>query len=163
MVAKDYFSTLGVPRSFTMDSERLQARFYELSRELHPDRFATRSPGERADALARMSEVNQAYRVLADPQMRRRYLLELEGVSASKKGGVTPFASRWFDLQDEGGDVRTFLAELNAHLAALEQQAARLEAEYDRNPSAAVLGSLADCLEERNTLLALRRDVEKGQ
>ena len=37
---EDYFSLLGLPRQFALDPADLERRFRELSRTLHPDRFA---------------------------------------------------------------------------------------------------------------------------
>ena len=36
----DFFTLLGLPRAFPLDMTELDARFRELQREVHPDRFA---------------------------------------------------------------------------------------------------------------------------
>jgi len=40
----DYFSVLGVPRAFALDATLLEQRYKELTKVLHPDRFARLMP-----------------------------------------------------------------------------------------------------------------------
>ncbi len=93
---------LGLPRLFRLDAGELQRRFYLLSRELHPDRFTHEAPEFRSLSLQRMSWVNDAYRLLRDPQTRRETLLELEGIPSEKTGASLPveLAEAWFELQE---------------------------------------------------------------
>jgi len=35
----DYYQLLGIPRTLNLSLDELQKRYYELSRQLHPDRF----------------------------------------------------------------------------------------------------------------------------
>lgn len=64
-MARDYYEVIGVPRS--ADSDELQRAFRRLARENHPD--INRDPA----AEERFKEVNEAYHVLSDPEMRKRY------------------------------------------------------------------------------------------
>lgn len=76
----DKFAALGVPRRFALDPERLEARYRELSRRLHPDRFARAEARERMLSLQAATTLNDAYRTLRRPIPRAEYLLELEGL-----------------------------------------------------------------------------------
>ncbi len=76
----DPFATLGVPRRYELDLLAVEKTHRELSRALHPDRFAGASPSERRDALAKAVEVNEAWRILRDPIRRAEALLRLLGV-----------------------------------------------------------------------------------
>ncbi len=58
----------------------LQKRYYELSRELHPDRFMRKPEAERQKALDLSSTLNDAYRTLKDPLKRAHYVLEPGGL-----------------------------------------------------------------------------------
>ena len=59
--------------------EQLQSKFYELSRQLHPDRFARKPEPERQLALESSSFLNDAYRTLRDPVKRAEYVLKQQG------------------------------------------------------------------------------------
>jgi molecular chaperone HscB len=76
---RDHFARLGLAPGFDVDAADLQRRYVALQRQLHPDRFATRPAAERALALARASDLNQAYEMLKAPLERAEYLLTLKG------------------------------------------------------------------------------------
>ncbi len=77
--AEDHFSLFGLPREYALDPRQLEQRFRDLSRHLHPDRFARAEPRERRLALERATRLNDAYRVLKDWRRRAAYLLQLAG------------------------------------------------------------------------------------
>jgi molecular chaperone HscB len=60
---------------FDLDMALLEQRHRDLSRVLHPDRYAGRPAGERQQALGRAIEVNEAFRLLRDPVRRASALL----------------------------------------------------------------------------------------
>ena len=80
----DPFETLGLAPAFDVDPPALEARHRELSRALHPDRYAGRPSGERRQALGRAIEVNEAVRVLRDPIRRAEALLARRGHPVSE-------------------------------------------------------------------------------
>ena len=63
---KDYYQTLGVPRSAGEDEIRKAYR--KLAKQYHPDR----NRGNR-EAEEKFKEINEAYEVLSDPQKKARY------------------------------------------------------------------------------------------
>jgi molecular chaperone HscB len=80
----DPFDTLGLPPVFDLDVPSLERRHRELSRALHPDRYAGRPSGERQQALGRAIEVNEAFRLLRDPVRRAEALLVRHGRAVSE-------------------------------------------------------------------------------
>lgn len=79
-MTNDPYATLGVERRFELDEQELRRRFLAASAEHHPDRYT--DPLEQADAVERMSELTDAFRVLTDPESRARALLRLSGLEA---------------------------------------------------------------------------------
>jgi molecular chaperone HscB len=77
--SQTYFEIFSLPTHLVIDLVALEKSFYTLSRKLHPDRFANKSPNEQAAALTASSRLNDAYRTLKDPIARTEYLLKLEG------------------------------------------------------------------------------------
>lgn len=63
---KDYYTTLGVPK--TASEKDIKQAFRKLARKYHPDV----NPGDKG-AEARFKEVNEANEVLSDPQKRKKY------------------------------------------------------------------------------------------
>src|SRR4051812_25395544 len=78
-LSQDYFSFFGIPRQLSLDLTDLQSRFYALSQEFHPDRYARSSAAEQQYALDATALLNDGYRVLRDPLKRAEYLLSQEG------------------------------------------------------------------------------------
>jgi molecular chaperone HscB len=76
----DPFETLGVEPRFVVDLDALERRHRDLSRALHPDRYAAAPAAERRLALGRAIDVNEAFRVLKDPIRRAEALLRRAGV-----------------------------------------------------------------------------------
>lgn len=83
---RTHFARLLLEPCVWLDEEELSRRFRELSRRLHPDRYAGRSARERRLALEHMTAVNDAYRCLRDPVRRAEYLLSLHGVCVGEGG-----------------------------------------------------------------------------
>ena len=63
---RDYYETLGVPRTATQDE--LRTSFRKLARKYHPDVATDKKAGEE-----RFKEINEAYEVLSDPEKRAKY------------------------------------------------------------------------------------------
>ncbi len=80
-VPTDYFSFFGLPKKLNIDLGQLERGFYELSRKLHPDRYAQSESKEQQWSLDKTSQLNDAYRTLKDPIARTEYLLRTEGVN----------------------------------------------------------------------------------
>jgi molecular chaperone HscB len=87
----DPFDTLGLAPVFELDAATLERRHRELSRALHPDRYAGRPSSERQQALGRAIEVNEAFRTLRDPVSRAEALLSRHG-RAGGEGSASPAA-----------------------------------------------------------------------
>jgi DnaJ-class molecular chaperone len=66
MEFKDYYSTLGVPKSST--AKEIKQAYRKLARKFHPDV----NPGDKA-AEAKFKEINEAHEVLSDPEKRKKY------------------------------------------------------------------------------------------
>jgi molecular chaperone HscB len=86
----DYFGFYGLPVSFNPDPVLVKQKFYELSKRYHPDFFINESEKKQAEVLELSTVNNKAYQVLADPQKRLHYILELKGVLTEGENYVLP-------------------------------------------------------------------------
>ncbi len=84
-MSSDPFSLLGLPPSFALDSKSLEERHRELSRALHPDRFAGAPAAERRLSLNRAIEVNEAFRLLRDPIRRAEALFRRNQIPVGER------------------------------------------------------------------------------
>lgn len=80
MTLPNHYALLGLQQAYAIDTAALDAAWRRLQAAVHPDRHAGGSDAERRLALQRATQVNEAYRVLRDPQRRAAYLCELAGI-----------------------------------------------------------------------------------
>lgn len=157
-IQPDYFAVLGVERRFEQDVAALEARYKDLSRKLHPDRFARGDPRAKKAALQRTVLLNEAWRALKEPLKRAEYLLALGGVKiatddgGARSGGVAASPAllmEILELREELGEAReagdhakvTRMGE--AMRARAAQATARVGAGLAGTPDAAALEGVA--------------------
>src|SRR6187549_1219359 len=63
---RDYYETLGVPKTATEDE--IRSAFRKLARKFHPDVAKDKKAAE-----AKFKEINEANEVLSDPVKRKKY------------------------------------------------------------------------------------------
>ena len=181
--AADHFETFGLERQLAIDVAALQRRFYELSRQWHPDFHQAAPPAERARALEASARVNAAYRALRDPIARVEYLIRLEEGRETQEGAaVKPKAppallAEMFEIQEALEEARAGAlddatrATLRAQRDALRARVAETEAQLAGPLSAgwdaaapaarpAALGALKDALAARAYLRTVIDDLE---
>jgi molecular chaperone HscB len=139
----DYFTVFGLPRKLTVDGAALQRRFYEPSRQHHPDFHQGAAAEQQAETLARSALVNRAYRALRDPLPRVEYLIALEEGREIREGAPDkPRAPR--ELLQEMLEVQEAVEEAKAEGMSpaagerLREERARLEARYAAEADAIV-------------------------
>lgn len=104
----DHFSRLGLEIGYDLNACELDRVYFQWQRQLHPDRFATRTPRERAFSQSQATSLNEAYETLKDPLRRGEYLLHL------RRDGATPEGCNLvndLDLLNEAMELREMLAE----------------------------------------------------
>lgn len=106
----DHFAVFGLPQRYELDVASLETRYRELSRKLHPDRYAKADPRARRASLARSVQLNEAWKTLKDPLKRAEYLLGLLGVEVAPEtgGGKVPaeLLTEILELREALGDAR---------------------------------------------------------
>ncbi|XP_060763442.1 iron-sulfur cluster co-chaperone protein HscB [Neoarius graeffei] len=75
-----YFEILNCDQMFALDTRKLQEKYIELQRSLHPDNFSQKSQTEQRYSEEQSGLVNKAYRTLQKPLTRSVYLLQLRGI-----------------------------------------------------------------------------------
>jgi len=85
----NYFEFYDLPVSFHVDDDALRQQYYRKSRQYHPD-FHTLSTVQHQEEMQALSTLNnEAYKTLADPDRRMRYILELYGLLGGEADAAT--------------------------------------------------------------------------
>ena len=125
----DYFTCLGLPRLLTIDTEALEAKYYELSRSFHPDFFQAKTETEKQISLGNSALLNTAYHTLKDPVLRAEYLLKLEAGSA-KDISNSPPADLFEEILELQEDLEEYRSAASANdRAGMEQYRVKLQAD----------------------------------
>src|SRR5580698_3729696 len=80
-----YYEALGLEPKLALDPADLQKRFFDRSREWHPDRFSRGTAEQRQRSLDMTALINDAYRTLREPVTRAEYFLKQNGLELSKE------------------------------------------------------------------------------
>jgi molecular chaperone HscB len=128
------FVLFGVPERFAQDRDAIDARWKELQREVHPDRFASQGTAAQRVAMQWSVRINEAYQRLKDPLRRAGYLCELRGASidAERNTAMPPAflvqQMEWREALDEASGED----ELDALATQLQRARAERFADIER-------------------------------
>ena len=157
------FELFGLPETFAQDRGAIDARWKDLQREAHPDKFAAQGAAAQRIALQWSVRINEAYQRLKDPLRRAAYLCELRGaaIQAESNTAMPPAflmqQMAWRESLEEASDERQLDA-LDDELAAERSAAiARIEQLLD------VEGDAAGAAQQVRALMFIERfgqDIE---
>lgn len=105
------FELFGVPVRFVQERAQLDARWKELQREAHPDKFAAQGPAAQRVAMQWSVRINEAYQRLKDPLKRASYLCELNGAPINAENNTAMPADfliqqmEWRESLDEAQSI----------------------------------------------------------
>ena len=143
----DDFELFDVPRRFAQDRKELDARWKELQRQAHPDRFSAQGAAAQRVAMQWSVRINEAYQRLKDPIKRAAYLCELAGASVAAEDNTAmpgSFLMQQMEWREALDDALTAadVAALQSQVEMSEREAlARCEValDVDHDAAAAVL------------------------
>jgi len=135
------FELFDLAPCFAQDSGAIEARWKELQREVHPDKFSTEGAAAQRVAMQWSVRINEAYRRLKDPLKRAAYLCELRGEPVNAENNTamaSDFLMQQMQWREELEDA-TSIDELDrlaaqvasARLALLQQCAQLLDEKQD--------------------------------
>ncbi len=84
----DDFALFGLQRRFKQDRAQLDARWKDLQRQAHPDKFAAQGAAAQRLAMQWSVRINEAYQRLKNPLKRAAYLCELQGAAVNAENNT---------------------------------------------------------------------------
>jgi molecular chaperone HscB len=137
----DCFAALDLPRKLTIDLDALERRYHELSRKIHPDRFASKGPKVRDASLRATATLTRSYRTLRDPIARGLYWLELSGEKLAENNKRVPpeLAELVFEVQEQLAEMQLSGDPEEALERATEIAARRIELQFKMDEALAEL------------------------
>jgi molecular chaperone HscB len=166
---QNYFELFGLPEAFELDLKLLSARYQELQKTFHPDRFASASERERRISLQQAAQVNAAFQTLKDPLARARYLLELRGAVTNDEATTIrdpEFLEQQMGLREELAEIKLGddpMAALMRFMKQLDQRVKdcveQLKQDFARGDEAALLRAQT-AVHQLQFLYRLRQEAE---
>jgi molecular chaperone HscB len=104
------FELFGVPAQFAQDGAALDAKWKDLQREAHPDKFAAQGAAAQRVAMQWSVRINEAYNRLKDPLKRASYLCEINGAPISAENNTampTAFLMQQMEWREALDDAKT--------------------------------------------------------
>ena len=140
------FELFGIKPQFAQDRAVLDARWKELQREVHPDKFAAQGAAAQRVAMQWSVRINEAYQRLKDPLQRAAYLCEMRGATINAENNTAMpkdflmAQMAWREALDEAStaaDLDALAAEINESRAQILQRIGSLLDEVSNAPEAA--------------------------
>jgi molecular chaperone HscB len=136
------FELFALPERFAQERAAIDARWKELQREAHPDKFAAQGGAAQRLALQWSVRINEGYQRLKDPLKRAAYLCELRGapIEAENNTAMPPeFLMQQMHWREELEEAATEadVDKLSDELAAARREALQaIEQALDRDADA---------------------------
>ena len=134
----NYFALFEIPVSYEVDLERVQHRYRELQKAVHPDRYSSASAQERRISMQQTSLINQALHTLKHPVERAMYLMQLKDDQFSMDSQTTvdaAFLMQQMEMREKLEAIRSYddpIAELESMSAQVRSAIENFAAEFSR-------------------------------
>ncbi|XP_051806924.1 iron-sulfur cluster co-chaperone protein HscB isoform X2 [Acanthochromis polyacanthus] len=138
-----YFQIMDCDYTFTLDTQKLQKRYLQLQRALHPDNFSQKSLTELEYSESQSALVNKAYKTLLKPLSRGLYMLELQGMhleEGTETGADSGFLMELMEINEALDEAQT--PEAARKLAELTEQIDAALREGELQAAKALLGQM---------------------
>lgn len=131
------FELFGLPERFAVARADLDARWKDLQRQAHPDRFASADAAAQRLAMQWSVRINEAYQRLKDPLQRAAYLCERRGAPIEAENNTAMPADflvqqmQWREDLDEADGADALERMADGVAAARRERIALLQAALD--------------------------------
>ena len=120
----NYFDFYGLPETFSLNDTDVKKKFYQLSKQYHPDFYANEDQAKQQEILELSTLNNKAYQTLANPAKRLEYILRLHNLVSEGAKPQLPadFLMEMMDINERIMEVdsATELGSITAEVLAIE-------------------------------------------
>ena len=167
----NYFDFYGMPEAFELDEAAVKRKFYQLSKEYHPDFYANEDEAKQQEILELSTLNNKAYQTLSNPAKCLEYILRLhelvqEGAKPQLPGD---FLMEMMDINERlmEADSAHELAAITGEVLAIEgdmnEKLESLTADYatlDDTAKESRLNAIADIYYRQKYLLRIKESLD---
>lgn len=129
-LSTNYFDLFEIPVSYDVDLARVQHRYRELQKAVHPDKYANAGAQERRISMQHTSLINQALHTLKHPVERAIYLLQLKGVDFTMDKETTMDAAFLMEQMEMRENLESVREKVDP-LAELDSMSADVKSNMD--------------------------------
>ncbi len=120
----NYFDFYGLPETFNLNDADVKKKFYQLSKQYHPDFYANEDEAKQQEILELSTLNNKAYQTLANPAKRLEYILRLHNLVSEGAKPQLPadFLMEMMDINERIMEIdsATELGSITAEVLAIE-------------------------------------------
>ena len=120
----NYFDFYGLPETCSLNDADVKKKFYQLSKQYHPDFYANEDEAKQQEILELSTLNNKAYQTLANPAKRLEYILRLHNLVSEGAKPQLPadFLIEMMDINERIMEVdsATELGSITAEVLAIE-------------------------------------------
>ena len=151
MAALNPFEIFGLKPQFRIDKQKLDEKYFEIQKKVHPDRFASASDAEKRVAQQWATLINDAYQKLSDPIQCGKVLCALRGHPIDEDSSGSISEEFLFERREAIADAKGAgdTAELEVMKKAIEKEKNEL------------LNEVADAFDVKSDVSLAAEDLKK--
>jgi molecular chaperone HscB len=104
----NYFQLFQIPIQLKVDKNLIREKFFELSRQSHPDYFVNNTSNEQQNALELSALLNKAFKTFCNLQETIKYVLQQKGLLQDEEKYILPsfFLMEMMEFNEEVAEVQ---------------------------------------------------------
>jgi len=166
----NYFEFYGLPEAFNVDEALVKKKFYQLSKQYHPDFYANEDEAKQQEILELSTLNNKAYQTLSNPAKRLEYILRLHNLVSEGAKPQLPadFLMEMMDINerlmevDDAAELASITGEVLAVEGDMNEKLEGLTADYhtlDDTAKESRLNDIADIYYRQKYLLRIKESL----
>jgi len=104
----NYFELFGISIQLQVDKTSLPEKYFELSRQFHPDFYSNATPSEQNHALEISANLNRAFKTFQNPDETIKYVLQIKGLLGEEEKYQLPndFLMEVLEINEQLMDIQ---------------------------------------------------------